>query len=209
MAIIAKIYSYKTRESFKGLFRQFRSYWLIPQFNKCGSNTRFEKTSFLTGLKYISIGDFCYFTESLVMTAWGGTRDEIASDGLTIKKNILEPEITIGNNCDFGAYNHITCSNKIVIGDNFLSGRWVTITDNSHGLTTKNMLAISPSRRPIYSKGPVTIGKNVWIGDKATILPGVSIGDGAVIAANAVITRDVPAYSVAAGCPAKIINTSN
>ena len=49
------------------------------------------------------------------------------------------------------------------------------------------------------------VEKNVWIGDKATVLPGVSIGEGAIIAANAVVTKDVPAYTVVAGCPAKAI----
>ncbi len=51
------------------------------------------------------------------------------------------------------------------------------------------------------------IGDNVWIGDKATILAGVKIGECAVIAANAVVTKDIPPYSVAAGNPAKIIKT--
>ncbi len=59
--------------------------------------------------------------------------------------------------------------------------------------------------RPVKSKGSIVIGDNVWIGDKATILPGVIIGDGAVIAANAVVSKDVPAYCVAGGNPAKII----
>jgi acetyltransferase-like isoleucine patch superfamily enzyme len=54
-------------------------------------------------------------------------------------------------------------------------------------------------------KGPITIGNDVWIGANAIILSGVSIGDGAVIAAGAVVTRDVPAYAVAAGVPARII----
>ncbi len=54
---------------------------------------------------------------------------------------------------------------------------------------------------------PVTIGKNVWIGDHATILPGVTIGDGAVVAAGAVVTKDVPPRTVVAGVPAKIIRT--
>ena len=52
------------------------------------------------------------------------------------------------------------------------------------------------------------IGDNVWIGDKATVLPGVTIGDGAVIAANAVVTKDVPAFTVVAGNPARIIKQS-
>lgn len=66
---------------------------------------------------------------------------------------------------------------------------------------------LPPLFRPLFSKGPVIIGKNVWIGDKATILPGVTIGDGSIIGANSVVTKDVPAYSVVAGNPAKIIKT--
>lgn len=55
------------------------------------------------------------------------------------------------------------------------------------------------------SKGSVVIGNNVWIGDKVTILPGVTIGDNAVIAANSVVTKDIPSFSVAAGIPAVIL----
>lgn len=52
---------------------------------------------------------------------------------------------------------------------------------------------------------PVKIGKNVWVGAHATILPGVTVGDNAVIAAGAVVTKDVPAFAVVGGVPAKII----
>ena len=62
----------------------------------------------------------------------------------------------------------------------------------------------------MYSKGPVIIEENVWIGDKVTILPGVTVGQGAVIAANSVVSKDVPAFSVVGGIPAKVIkNISN
>ena len=70
---------------------------------------------------------------------------------------------------------------------------------------SKEHLQIPPLKRPIISKGEVVIGNNVWIGDKATILPGVTIRDSVVVAANAVVTKDVPAYSMVAGNPAKII----
>lgn len=56
-----------------------------------------------------------------------------------------------------------------------------------------------------YSKSPVIIGNNVWIGDCAKILAGVKIGDGAIIGANAVVTHDVPEHTVVDGVPAKII----
>ena len=81
----------------------------------------------------------------------------------------------------------------------------VLITDNAHGFTSLEQLRIAPLARPIIAKGKVIIGNNVWIGDKATVLPGVSIGDGAIIGANSVVTKDVPAFSVVAGNPAKII----
>ena len=67
-----------------------------------------------------------------------------------------------------------------------------------------------PLEREVYSKGPVIIEKNVWIGDKVTILPGVTVGQGAVIAANSVVSKDVPAFSVVGGIPAKLLkNISN
>ena len=62
-----------------------------------------------------------------------------------------------------------------------------------------------PKERDIYSKGIVTIHDNVWVGDKATILPGVEIGYGAIIGANSVVTKNVPEKSIVAGNPAKII----
>ena len=54
---------------------------------------------------------------------------------------------------------------------------------------------------------PTIIGKNAWVGVKATILPGVTIGEGAIVAAGAVVTTDVPPHTLAAGVPAKIIKT--
>ena len=64
---------------------------------------------------------------------------------------------------------------------------------------------ISPYCRPLISKGPVIIEDNVWIGEKVSIMPGVHIGFGAIIAANAVVTTDIPSYCVVGGIPAKII----
>lgn len=71
----------------------------------------------------------------------------------------------------------------------------------------KKLLGIAPNKRPLYCKGPVIIGNNVWIGEKASIMPGVTIGDGVIIAANSVVTKDIPSYSLAAGIPAKIIKS--
>jgi len=187
------IFSYSLYESFIRIRRYIRSKWLIPQFKSCGMNTRFGKIGLLMGQQSISIGNFSFFSDYFYLTV----RRRIES--------VQEPHITIGNRCCFGAFNHVTCTNSINIGDDLLTGKWVTITDNSHGSTEMQQLKESPLSRPIVSKGPISIGNNVWIGEKATILSGVTIGDGAVIAANAVVNKDVPPYALVAGVPAKVI----
>lgn len=175
---------------------------LYGRFRNCSQNVYFGKIGMLNCPQCISIGDGTSFGDWIYLTAWNSYNCII--DGVEQKQS-LRPELTIGEKCCFGAFNHITCTNKITIGDGCLTGKWVTITDNSHGDTDIESLHVPPIKRPIVSKGPVVIGKNVWIGDKATILPNVTIGDGAVIAANAVVTKDVPAYSAVAGNPAKIV----
>ena len=168
----------------------------------CHGRVGFKSISMLKGGKYINIGSGTTFAEHLYLTAW----DEY--HGIQCINDFVqhfEPKLTIGRNCCFGAYNHITCINEVVIGDYVLTGKWVTITDNSHGDTDFASLQVAPISRRLSSKGSVRIGNNVWIGDKATILPGVSIGDGAVIAANAVVTKDVKPYTVVGGNPARMI----
>lgn len=115
------------------------------------------------------------------------------------------PEMIIGNNISLGEYSHITCSNRIVIGDGLLTGRFVLITDNGHGRGVIEEREICPLAREVYSKGEIVIGKNVWLGDKVTVLPNVHIGDNVVVGANSVVTKDLPSNVVVAGNPAKIV----
>ena len=85
----------------------------------------------------------------------------------------------------------------ISIDDGSLIGHQVSIATINHD--------INPEKRASMSFRPVVIGKDVWIGDHASILPGVTIGDGAVVAAGAVVTKDVPPRTVVGGVPARII----
>lgn len=183
---------YSVMESFRRLFMKIRSVGLRLLFSHCGKNVLFGKIGCLKGMKFISIGDCSSFGDFLYMTAWDNYENQI-----------FFPQIKIGKGCSFGAFCHMTCINCIAIGDNVLSGKWVTISDNNHGLTSEECLRVPPLKRPLVSKGSVIIGNNVWIGDKVSILGGVTIGNGAVIAANSVVTHDVPAYSVVGGNPAK------
>lgn len=85
----------------------------------------------------------------------------------------------------------------IEIGNNVLIGQQVVIATLNHDL--------APEKRGNMIPAPVKIGNNVWIGSHATILAGVTIGDNAVVAAGAVVTKDVSANTVVAGVPAKVI----
>lgn len=171
---------------------------LSHKFNFFGKNTIIQKKISLHGAKYIKIGDNCNIGNNGFLTAWSRHRN-----------NIFNPQIIINNNVSIGSDFHITAINLIVIEDNVLIGKKVTITDNSHGSLQPNEFLIPPAHRLLFSKGPVIIKKNVWIGDKVTILPKVIIGENAIIGANSVVTKDVPDNCIVGGIPAKIIKKFN
>lgn len=165
------------------------------KFKFVGIGSRINRLSLLVGAKYITIGDHTSIGQGSYLCAWDSFLDQR-----------FTPIISIGNNVSIGHYCHITACNKISIGDGTLTGKWVSITDNSHGhCVLDELMTTIPTKRKLHSKGEVKIGKNVWIGDKVTILPGVVIGDGAIIGANAVVSKDIPQYTIAVGNPIKII----
>jgi len=163
-------------------------------FKSFGKHSLLGRNSVYMGEQYISIGDYFAIGDNSMLTAWDCYNNQH-----------FTPIIQIGNNCSIGQQSHITAINRIVIGNNVLTGPKVLITDNAHGEFKAEQLDIAPLQRPLFSKGSVIIDDNVWIGEKASVMPGVHIGKGAIIAANSVVTHDIPAYSLAAGVPAKII----
>lgn len=115
------------------------------------------------------------------------------------------PQILIGNNVRINSKCHIGAINKITIGNDVLIGSNVFITDHSHGRGVSEEAEIPPTNRDLYSKGEVIIEDKVWIGENVVILPGVHIGMGSIIGASAVVTKSVPAYSIAVGNPAHVV----
>lgn len=105
--------------------------------------------------------------------------------------------ITIGKNVFINSGCHFQDQGGIVIGDGVFIGHNVVLATINHAL------APAENRKNYYA--PVNIADHVWIGSNATILPGVTIGEWAVVAAGAVVTKDVPPYTVAGGVPAKMI----
>lgn len=105
--------------------------------------------------------------------------------------------IHLGKNVFINSGCHFQDQGGIFIGDNALIGHNVVMATIDH--------ALSPAENRVCRYAPITLGNNVWIGANATILKGVTIGDWAVIAAGAVVNRNIPAYTVAGGVPAKVI----
>lgn len=119
--------------------------------------------------------------------------------------------ISIGDRCYIGA-SHLVCHSGITIGNDVIISWGVTIVDHdSHSLDwelRKNDVTdwgLGKKDWTGVSIKPVFIQNKVWIGFGVSILKGVTVGDGAVIGARAVVTRDVPPYTVVAGNPARII----
>lgn len=128
------------------------------------------------------------------------------------EKHDMTKKIVIGENCHIGDNVHIAAAEKVVIGDNCLFASKIFISDLDHGNYDGSPQATSPESDPNLrplSSSPVSIGDNVWLGENVCILKGVTIGSGSVIGANAVVTKSIPANSIAVGAPARVIKRFN
>jgi lipopolysaccharide O-acetyltransferase len=114
----------------------------------------------------------------------------------------LKPRLVIGDRTQLGLNFTAICSDDLCIGDDVLIAGGVIITTQNHGMDPESEK--SYQRQPPIS-APVRIGNGCWIGERAVILPGVTIGEKAIIGANSVVTKDIPGYSIAVGMPAKVV----
>lgn len=179
---------------FIGKLRIIYSLILTKIFYK---NARLIRQPFdIRGRKYIEIGEG--FTTGV------GCRIEAYPKE---NKKVLK----IGKNVQINDYVHIAAREEVVIEDNVLIASKVFITDLNHGTYDKNIeydVSIIPTERELYSK-IVKIGKNVWIGENVSILPGVEIGENSIVGAGSVVTKSFPRNVIIVGNPAKILKVYN
>lgn len=109
--------------------------------------------------------------------------------------------LQVGNNVGLGTHGFWGCAGGITIGDDTIFGNYVSLHAENHIFSDMEI----PVRFQGVTHQGISIGRNCWIGAKVTILDGVSIGDGCVIAAGAVVTTQFPANCIIGGVPAKII----
>jgi len=187
-------FPYRISQSLHVVFNRFYTLWVSKTFKFISSDNYINYPIYIDGGENISIGKGCSFGK--------GLRLEAISSYL---EHRYSPEILIGSNVDVSRDCHFGAIDKISIGDNVLIASKVFISDHSHGRVNNNDLLLPPRYRELYSKGPVIIENNVWIGENVSILSNVLIGANSIIGANSVVTKSIPANCIAAGNPAKII----
>ena len=201
MHVWATVYPYRLHHKISTLLDIMYTYWVSPYFTAVGKKCRIRRGLKLYGnAKCIFIEDDVQIGARCVLEAY--TEFQPASQTFT-------PHVVIGDGCKIGTDSHISSINSVILGKHVRCGRKIFITDNAHGASQRDLLDMPPNMRPLYSKGPVIIEDNVWIGEYAAILPNVTIGQGSIVAAHAVVTKDVPPYSVVGGNPAKVIKCLN
>ncbi|MFG3093408.1 acyltransferase [Streptomyces sp. NPDC048202] len=111
--------------------------------------------------------------------------------------------ISVGDRCVINSGVHITAPVQVAVGSSVLIGPYVVINSGSHEYRDRNR----PIRGQGHKLGPITIEDDAWIAAHAVLLPGVTIGRGAVVAAGAVVTRSVEPFSIVGGVPAAPIGS--
>ena len=124
------------------------------------------------------------------------------------EKQKFSPRLIIGDNVSVQDFVHIGATNYVEIGNNVLFASKVYVTDHNHGIYDGDIQS-SPEEPPYLRKltndKEVVIGYNVWVGEGVTILPGVHIGKCSIIGSNAVVSKNIPEFSIAVGAPARVI----
>lgn len=177
------------------LKQRVRSHFIAKKLGGCKGNFNISEGVIINNPKcifvgkHVGIGAFTFF----------GPVTEYADIAYNTK-------IIIGDNTWIGKHCSIASISKVQIGKNVLFAGYVHITDHSHGYEDISR-PISP--QPLICKGPVVIEDDCWLGYGCEILSGVHIGKHCIVAARAVVTKNVPDYSIVAGNPAKVIKQYN
>lgn len=162
-------------------------------YGQFGKKSKIVKPMRVLGKKYIYVGNNVHILN--------GARIEAVSKW---HGKLLQPKLQIGEGTSMEQNCHIISADKLSIGRNCVFSADVYVADCSHQYVPgENALDTELEIKP------TEIGDGVFVGIGAKILPGVHLGDGCVIGANAVVTHDIPPYCVAAGVPAKMIKKYN
>ena len=175
-----------------------------PQLLFLGKGVRLQGLSQLQLGKIVQIGDHVFLSAfgrngmRIGNNVWIGSHSSLK---VSFSFNDQGDHIYIGNNVGIGEFAHLGGGGGLSIGDDCIIGPFLSCHPENHNF--------SDHRRKIREQGTtrkgIVVGRNCWIGAKVSILDGVTIGDNCVIAAGAVVTKNMPANSIIGGVPARLI----
>lgn len=131
-----------------------------------------------------------------------GNEVEIDNDCRLVSAN--DAVLEFKDKCFIGPYCVFNAGTDITLGSYTISGGFIHMQSSNHGMARDEKIWLQK-----HNYGPISIGEDVWLGGGCSILQGVTLADGAVVAAKAVVTKDVAAFTIVAGVPAVVIGTRN
>ena len=175
-------------------------------FKKVGRGLILGRNVVIRHPQNIIIGDFVTIDDNCVLDGRGGSeKDFIIEDEVIINRNCMllakTGYIRLGKRTSLGSNSVIVSMSGVDIGEAVLTAGNCYI---SAGLYNFDNLNVPIMDQAAYSKGPIKIGKNSWLGTSITVLDGVTIGEGVVIGASSVVNKNIPEYAIAFGIPAKV-----
>ncbi|MBM3705590.1 MAG: hypothetical protein FJW66_03595 [Actinobacteria bacterium] len=210
------IFSFLKYEIILGLFADcpgaagifLRNIFYRCLFKKVGKGVIFGKSITIRNPYKISIGSNVIIDDNVMIDAKGSDNTGVVlEDGVYIGRNTIlsckNGDIFLDKNANVGFNCEIYSLNRVEIGKDVLIAAYTYIIGGGHMSTDTEVLFRDQEKHAIGIK----IGDNVWLGAKSIVMDGCSIGDNSIIGAGAIVTRNIPEDSVAAGIPARVIKT--
>ncbi|HEY8899193.1 MAG TPA: acyltransferase [Chthoniobacterales bacterium] len=167
-------------------------FWSLPEFKSLGDEVVFRMPRAIARPECISIGSNVYLGPNSVLCC---------AKSLAENQN---PQLIISSGVWATLGLQIYCISSVIIEEDVMIAGNVFVSDYSHGYSDATTPYISQGFSEIR---PVKISKGCWIGQNVVVLPGVHIGEGAIVGANSVVTKSIPPRSIAVGAPARVIRT--
>jgi len=189
-----------------GIFLRQKFYRSL--FRRMGRNVILGKGISIRHPSKISLGDNVAIDDYCALDARGGDDSGISiGDNTIVSRNTIlrtkDGTISIARDSGIGSNCVLASASTLEIGENLLMASCVCVlAGGQHAFDRVDIPIVSQG---MVSRGGITIGRNVWLGTRVTVLDGVQIGDEAVIGACSLVNKDIPEYAIAYGIPAKVV----
>jgi acetyltransferase-like isoleucine patch superfamily enzyme len=178
----------------------------LPRFANEPKNLHFDTPRRISNPQCIWIGDDVSLGPGCLLSATRKYPGAFMQGAAEIEVQEFNPVIRIGDRVSATGYLTIGATTLVEIGDDALLASHIFISDNQHGHSDTEM----PYKyQPLEKIAAVSIGRGCWIGEHVVIMSGVDIGEMSIVGANSVVTKSVPARSIVAGSPARVVRQWN